>query len=181
MAKLTNSLAMQRMLEKDQMTQMDRVNTKQKRGTPTFNLFTYMYIERYKLQSKVLYWIMDFIEEKPKRNMDYDNWIADGSILSKVLQHVIFNSVPKEGGPTTILETKQERVDILLKYLRKYGVPEEYLFKPEELLEMKNIPKGHQMYCHASKNCPCTPEFDDLNIEIPSDDDLFKSSDDECD
>ncbi|XP_040583743.1 muscle-specific protein 20 [Lepeophtheirus salmonis] len=171
MAKLTNSLAMQRMLEKDQMTQMDRVNTKQKRGTPTRDI---------KLQSKVLYWIMDFIEEKPKRNMDYDNWIADGSILSKVLQHVIFNSVPKEGGPTTILETKQERVDILLKYLRKYGVPEEYLFKPEELLEMKNIPKVTRCIAMLAKIAHA-PEFDDLNIEIPSDDDLFKSSDDECD
>ncbi|QQP52328.1 Uncharacterized protein FKW44_004449, partial [Caligus rogercresseyi] len=76
-------------------------------------------------------------------------------------------------GPTTILETKQERVDILLKYLRKYSVPDEFLFTPEELLEMKNIPKVTRCIAMLAKIANA-PEFDDVNIEIPPDDDLFR-------
>ena len=30
---------------------------------------------------------------------------------------------------------------MLLKYLKRYGVPEKYLFEMEDLIEMKNMPK----------------------------------------
>lgn len=33
------------------------------------------------------------------------------------------------------------RVKILLKYLRRFGVPEKYLFDLDDLIEMKNMPK----------------------------------------
>ena len=35
----------------------------------------------------------------------------------------------------------EERVKMLLKYLKRYGVPEKYLFEMEDLIEMKNMPK----------------------------------------
>lgn len=35
----------------------------------------------------------------------------------------------------------EDRIRLLLKYLRKYGVPEKYLFDPDELIEMRNMPK----------------------------------------
>ena len=34
-----------------------------------------------------------------------------------------------------------DRIKVLLKYLRKYGVPEQYLFEINELKDMTNIPK----------------------------------------
>ena len=30
---------------------------------------------------------------------------------------------------------------MLLKYLKRYGVPDKYLFEMEDLIEMKNMPK----------------------------------------
>ena len=35
----------------------------------------------------------------------------------------------------------EEWVKMLLKYLKRYGVPEKYLFEMEDLIEMKNMPK----------------------------------------
>ena len=35
----------------------------------------------------------------------------------------------------------RQRIEMLLKYLRKYGVPEKHLFEVHELQEMSNIPK----------------------------------------
>ena len=35
----------------------------------------------------------------------------------------------------------RQRIELLLKYLRKYGVPEKHLFEVHELQEMSNIPK----------------------------------------
>ena len=34
-----------------------------------------------------------------------------------------------------------DRIKTLLKYLKKYGVPEQYLFEVNQLKEMTNIPK----------------------------------------
>lgn len=58
------------------------------------------------------------------------------------MQYVMFNSVPIDFVlPIQGLNSKEERVRILLKYMRKYGMPEEYLFTESDLFEFKNIPK----------------------------------------
>jgi len=35
----------------------------------------------------------------------------------------------------------EDRIRLLLKYLRRYGLPEKYLFEPDELIDMRNMPK----------------------------------------
>ncbi len=35
----------------------------------------------------------------------------------------------------------EERVKVLLKYLKRFGLPEKYLFDLDDLVEMKNMPK----------------------------------------
>ncbi len=35
----------------------------------------------------------------------------------------------------------EERVKMLLKYLKRFGLPEKYLFDLDDLIEMKNMPK----------------------------------------
>ena len=47
------------------------------------------------LEHKVLQWIMSIIHEKPT-SLDYDHFIQDGSVLSKVMTSIVFNSVPLE-------------------------------------------------------------------------------------
>ena len=76
-----------------------------------------------------------------------------------VLQSVMFNSMPVDMMETNGNKTEKqkknsissdaklqegqirERIEMLLKYLRKYGVPEKHLFEVHELQEMSNIPK----------------------------------------
>ena len=42
----------------------------------------------------MLQWIMTIIHEQPSQ--DYDHFIQDGSVLSKVMTGIVFNSVPLE-------------------------------------------------------------------------------------
>ena len=76
-----------------------------------------------------------------------------------VLQSVMFNSMPVDMMETNGNKTEKQkknsissdaklhegqirqRIEMLLKYLRKYGVPEKHLFEVHELQEMSNIPK----------------------------------------
>ena len=76
-----------------------------------------------------------------------------------VLQSVMFNSMPVDMMETNGNKSEKqkknsissdaklqegqirERIEMLLKYLRKYGVPEKHLFEVHELQEMSNIPK----------------------------------------
>ena len=56
----------------------------------------------------------------------------------------------------------RQRIEMLLKYLRKYGVPEKHLFEVHELQEMSNIPKvtrciamlGKMVRKHTVRNWP---------------------------
>lgn len=62
--------------------------------------------------------------------------------LFTVMQYVMFNSVPMDLViPIKGLNSKEDRVKMLLKYLRKFGIPEEYIFTESDLFEFKNIPK----------------------------------------
>ena len=57
---------------------------------------------------------------------------------------VASSSSKKKNSVAEIAEIEKatgDRIKILLKYLRKYGVPEQYLFEVNELKEMTNIPK----------------------------------------
>ena len=80
------------------------------------------------------------------------------SYLFLVLQSFMFNSIPMEMTEENASKPKQsnskksindvpndkaveDRIKSLLWYLRRYGVPEAYLFEVRELQEMTNIPK----------------------------------------
>jgi len=101
---------------------------------------------------------MELLDEQPKGKQDFDQWISNGVVLSKVLQSFMFNSIPMEMTEENASKPKQsnskksindvhndkaveDRIKSLLWYLRRYGVPEAYLFEVRELQEMTNIPK----------------------------------------
>ena len=46
------------------------------------------------LEQRVLSWIVSVVQEEP--SLDYETFIQDGSILSKVMTNIVFNSVPLE-------------------------------------------------------------------------------------
>ena len=118
------------------------------------------------LQQKVLNWIMEILDEKPKGKVDYDHWIADGRVLVKVMQYLMFNSVPLDFVTTSSMQklnTKEERIKCLFKYLRKFGVPEEYVFAEADLFEFKNIPKVTRCVAMLAKMAKI-PSFQDVDL-----------------
>mgnify|MGYP001362036373 CR=1 FL=1 len=50
--------------------------------------------EHLDLEQRVLQWIVSVVHEKP--STDYETFIQDGSILSRVMVNIVFNSVPLE-------------------------------------------------------------------------------------
>ena len=86
---------MERMKQKDEEARLERMNTRQRKGTPTvsnalfsrnWNLFSkaFVYFKRDAgLQTKVFFWMMESLDEQPKGKQDYDQWISDGIVVGK--------------------------------------------------------------------------------------------------
>jgi len=100
------------------------------------------------LERKVLQWIMSIVHEEPAT--DYDRFIQDGSILSKVMTSIVFNSVPLD----TIddnwgVNPALDRVKTVIREIRRYGVVD--VFEPEDPIELRNIPKVTKCLAQLSK------------------------------
>lgn len=100
------------------------------------------------LEQKVINWISSVIDERP--TTDYDHFIQDGSILSRVMTSIVFNSVPLEEitcewGSNPALA----RIKSLIREIRRYGVSE--VFEVEDLLERRNISKVTKCLAQLSK------------------------------
>merc|ERR1712117_110683 len=100
------------------------------------------------LEHKVLQWIMTIVHEKP--TTDYDRFIQDGSVLSKVMTSIVFNSVPLEQVDDNWgVNPAMDRVKVVIREIRRYGVVD--VFEPEGLIELKNIPKVTKCLAQLSK------------------------------
>lgn len=100
------------------------------------------------LEHGVLQWIMSIIHEKP--SVDYDHFIQDGSVLSKVMTSIVFNSVPLEQIEDNWgVNPVKDRVKAVIREIRRYGVVD--VFEPEELIELKNVPKVTRCLAQLSK------------------------------
>lgn len=100
------------------------------------------------LEQKVINWISSVIDERP--STDYEHFIQDGSILSRVMTSIVFNSVPLEEiscdwGSNPALH----RIKSLIREIRRYGVTD--VFAVEDLLERRNIPKVTKCLAQLSK------------------------------
>jgi len=100
------------------------------------------------LEQKVINWISSVIDERP--TTDYEHFIQDGSVLSRVMTSIVFNSVPLEEiscdwGSNPSLS----RVRSLIREIKRYGVSD--VFEVEDLLERRNIPKVTKCLAQLSK------------------------------
>lgn len=100
------------------------------------------------LEHKVLQWIISVIHERP--TSDYEHFIQDGSVLSKLMTSIVFNSVPLEQiddnwGTNPV----QDRVRAVIREIKRYGVME--VFEPDDLIQLKNIPKVTKCLAQLSK------------------------------
>lgn len=90
------------------------------------------------VESEIALWVEamldDCIPPKP-----FDELFKDGVLLCRVMNVLQPGAVPKIQKPFT-KEKQLENVNNLLKALKAYGVPEDKLFKPEDLNPGENIP-----------------------------------------
>ena len=112
------------------------------------NIYVLFLQKDLELERKVLQWIMSIVHEEPAT--DYDRFIQDGSILSKVMTSIVFNSVPLD----TIddnwgVNPALDRVKTVIREIRRYGVVD--VFEPEDLIELRNIPKVTKCLAQLSK------------------------------
>ena len=110
------------------------MNTRQKPGTPLRDIT---------LQHRVLFWIIDVVGEKPKVSVcskpakhysknifegkcDFDHWLAEPAVLARVLQACMYNSLPMDmiEGPVAKVEKIEDKLELFIKYARRFGVPE---------------------------------------------------------
>lgn len=100
------------------------------------------------LEQKVINWISSVIDERP--STDYEHFIQDGSILSRVMTSIVFNSVPlEEIGRDWGSNPALSRIRALIREIRRYGVTE--VFEVEDLLERRNISKVTKCLAQLSK------------------------------
>merc|ERR1712066_59139 len=100
------------------------------------------------LERKVLQWIMSIVHEEP--TTDYDGFIQDGSILSKVMTSIVFNSVALDQiDDNWGMNPALDRVKAVIREIRRYGVVD--VFEPEDLIELRNIPKVTKCLAQLSK------------------------------
>ena len=48
------------------------------------------------LERKIMQWMVNIVKEKPESPSQFDRWIQDGTVLSKLMIGIVFNSVPVE-------------------------------------------------------------------------------------
>merc|ERR1712029_237043 len=155
------------------------------------------------LQQTVLKWLMHTLNEMPKGKADYDKWISDGTVLVRALQCVHFNSVPIDcdltGGQLenqksqlqrqntkdslnlgTVDHERQkiihDRIKVLINHLLDYGIQDKYIFRIEDLMELKNVPKVTRCIAMMAK-LSGAKAFEDVEIEVPEegcDEDVFE-------
>jgi len=100
------------------------------------------------LELKVTDWIESVLGERPLTS--YEDFIKDGKVISRVMTSIVFNSVPMEDiAAEWGANPGLDRVKSAIREIKRYGVVD--VFEPEDLLELKNIPKVTKCLAQLSK------------------------------
>ena len=88
-----------------------------------------------RLEYKTANWIANVVRELPPEGTDFAAWIQDGKILCRVLNELVFNSVPFDistdiSGDARIF--KEERVKFLIAHIKQLGIKADDLFHTKE-------------------------------------------------
>ncbi len=98
----------------------------------------------------MLQWILGIVDEQPEGTVDYEHFIQDGSVLSKVMTSIVFNSVPLEDiDQSWGANPAVDRVRAVIREIGRYGVAD--VFDEEDLLELRNIPRVTRCLAQLSK------------------------------
>lgn len=93
------------------------------------------------LEFKLTKWIESVNKEIKPSTQSFEDWLSNGSVLSRLMTTVCFNSIPDDMLLGTNNDSDAERVKVLVYQIRHYGVDEKLLFEEEDLLYKENIPR----------------------------------------
>merc|ERR1712241_11088 len=94
------------------------------------------------LEFRLSQWIEGIISEAKPPNISFEDWIADGTILSKLMRGLVFNSLENDiCGPGGSQDLDKWRIRTLISQMKEYGVTEDSLFHEDDLLYRTNIAK----------------------------------------
>ncbi|GFU52732.1 muscle-specific protein 20 [Nephila pilipes] len=89
-------------------------------------------------ESQILLWIWNCLGENSC--FDFDQYVQDGVLFCRLMNYIKPNSIQGEIKATGNIKRKRENITKFLKAIQSYGVPKEYLFQPEDLLLLRNLP-----------------------------------------
>jgi len=88
-------------------------------------------------ESEVLIWIYNMIDEVAR--VDYEFFLKDGCMLCKLMNRIVPGSIPEISRDQP--KSKQTNVANFLKAAEAYGVAKAKLFFPEDLLQLRHVPR----------------------------------------
>jgi len=90
-------------------------------------------------ESQILLWIWNCLGENSC--FDFDQYVRDGVLFCRLMNYIKPNSIPGEIKAGGKLKQKRDNIAKFLKSCQNYGIPKEYLFEPDDLLLLRNLPK----------------------------------------
>lgn len=89
----------------------------------------------------IIKWMLRVTHLNKNLQIDFADWILDGTVLTLVMTTLDFNSVERDKYKQAGRDPAKERIENVQKAILNYGVDPKYLFKLEDVLEKKNTPK----------------------------------------
>jgi hypothetical protein len=74
-------------------------------------------------------------------SLDFADWIKDGSILSKIMTTLCFNSIERDQWSSFGCSPEDQKVKDVRNQILHYGVDQKYLFRLEDVTKKMNTPK----------------------------------------
>ncbi|XP_074604319.1 muscle-specific protein 20-like [Brevipalpus obovatus] len=113
------------------------------------------------LETKILKWIGEIIGEKvpPLGGMSYEETLADGVILCKLMNKLKPDSVKKFDQEPKHAFNIVENIHKFVKAAKEYGVGDDDVFQTVDLTEKRNIPMVTATMIALGRACHQHPEF----------------------
>ena len=95
-----------------------------------------------KREHLIIKWILRVTHADKDSSIDFADWIKDGTILSRVMTTLCFNSIERDQwGSSFGCSPEEQRVKDVRTQILDYGVDEKFLFRVEDVTKKFNTPK----------------------------------------
>lgn len=108
-------------------------------------------------ESQIMLWIWNVLGEIS--STDYDQFLRDGVILCRLINALKPGTI-KEDLENATMRQKQRNIELFLNACKSFGVDKNLLFKSEDLLYLRNIPRVTRCIFALGKKCQLDGEYE---------------------